>query len=156
IVMTMISIVEDDETFCHLMIRNLSRSRSIRISSIHPNAEEALEEIPQRRPDVVLMDIKLPRMDGIECVRRLKAISPELPSRVLMLTEYEDSELVFGALKAGADGYLLKDRNSTKEILGAIKDVLSGGAPMSPGIARKVIRYFQAPSSPALGALSKR
>src|SRR6266511_1094118 len=151
--MPTLSLVEDDANFGVLLARALSKAKKIKLISIHSSAEEALREIPRRKPDVVLMDIKLPRMNGIECLKRLKQIKPALLCHVLMLTEYEDSELVFESLKAGASGSLLKNRVS--ELAVAIKDVTAGGAVMSPVIARKVIRFFQV-SPTTLSALSKR
>ena len=153
--MTTVSLVEDDSSFALLLARNLSRSKSIEIISVHPNAEEALQELAVRKPDVVLMDIKLPGMSGIDCLRRLKRINPPLLCHVLMLTGHEDNDLVFEVLKAGASGYLLKDRISVRELSTAIKSVAKGGAAMSPIIARKVIRYFEEPTTP-LSGLSER
>jgi len=154
--MTTVSLVEDDTSFSLLLTRALSRSKSIEIISVHPNAEEALRALPRRKPDVVLMDIKLPGMNGIECLRQSRNLSPALLCHVLMLTEYDDSDLVFEALKAGASGYLLKDRTSVRELSTAIKIVCSGGAVMSPNIARKVIVHFQSHASCGLEALSTR
>jgi DNA-binding NarL/FixJ family response regulator len=101
--------------------------------------EEALEGIPDDEPDVVLMDINLPGMDGVECVRRLRVNLPQV--KYLMLTVYSESEKIFDSLLAGASGYLLK-RTNTAELLDAIQQVRSGGAPMSSSIARKVVDYF--------------
>ena len=156
--MISISIVEDDIDFCELLVRALSKGENIRIASRHASAEEALKEIPLRCPDVVLMDIKLPGMSGIECLRRLRGSHPSLRSRVLILTEYEDSDLVFEALKAGARGYLLKDKVLLKDLWVMIQDVSVGGAPMSPSIACKVVRYFEqsAERSNLTGGLSVR
>jgi DNA-binding NarL/FixJ family response regulator len=95
-------------------------------------------------------------MDGIECIQKLRDINPPLPTRFIVLTEHEDSPLVFDALKAGARGYLLKDCTSLNELAGSIRDVINDGAVMSPAIARKVIRYFRPQASPALASLSKR
>ena len=92
--MTTLSLVEDDSSFCVLLTRALSKDKKLKIVGAHPNAEEAIREIPQSKPDVVLMDIKLPGMDGIECLRRLKTVSPPLHFHALILTEYEDSDLV--------------------------------------------------------------
>src|SRR6266542_1577940 len=139
---TTVSLVEDDTSFSLLLTRALSRSKSIEIISVHSNAEEALRQLPRRNPDVVLMDIKLPGMNGIECLRRLRDLSPAVLCHVLVLTEHEDSGLVFEALKAGASGYLLKDRISVRELSAALGDVAAGGAVMSPNIARKVMNYF--------------
>ncbi len=105
------------------------------------SAEEALRVIPPARPEVVLMDVFLPRMSGIECTARLKASLPEC--KIIILTGVnEDEELVFLALEAGADGYLLK-RTRPAELRAALLDVLSGGAPMSSEIARRVIESFR-------------
>ena len=153
--MTTVSLVEDDASFALLLQRTLSKGKRIRIVSAYVTAEEALAELPRHKPDVVLMDIKLPGMNGIECLKRLMQARPPLLLQVLMLTEYEDNKLVFEALKAGASGYLLKDRISMRELANAIKDVMTGGAVMSPNIARKVIRYIHEPAG-SIGSLSER
>lgn len=104
------------------------------------SAEEALKLIPADKPDVVLMDIFLPRMSGIECVKRLKETLPQV--QVVMLTAADDDELVFMALEAGADGYLLK-LTRPEDLRTSLLDVLKGGAPMSSGIARRVVHFFR-------------
>jgi DNA-binding NarL/FixJ family response regulator len=104
------------------------------------SGEEALQAIPPLRPDIVLMDIFLPRMSGIECTVRLKELLPD--SRVLILTASDDEEMVFPALEAGADGYLLK-HSSPGELHHALLDVLHGGVPMTSGIARRVAGFFR-------------
>ncbi|MGI8967166.1 MAG: LuxR C-terminal-related transcriptional regulator, partial [Limisphaerales bacterium] len=104
------------------------------------NAEEALQQIPLKKPDVILMDINLPNMSGIECVRKLKAIFPKI--QVLMLTMAEDNEKIFESLTAGANGYLLK-RTPASKILEAIEEVYRGASPMSGQIARIVVEHFQ-------------
>lgn len=104
------------------------------------SGEEALQAIPPLRPDIVLMDIFLPRMLGIECTVRLKQILPE--TRVLILTASDDEEMVFPALEAGADGYLLK-HSAPAELRQALLDVLHGGVPMTSGIARRVAEFFR-------------
>src|SRR5207237_9541112 len=101
--------------------------------------EEAVNKAPLNPPDVLLMDINLPKMSGIECVRILKSLIPSV--RVLMLTVYEDSDKIFDSLLAGASGYLLK-RTPQAEILDAIRDVSNGNSPMTGHIARKVVQYF--------------
>ena len=107
------------------------------------NGEEALTNLPKLKPDIVLMDIQLPGMSGIECVRQL---APELPAtQILMITVYDDSDSVFESLAAGASGYLLKPLES-KALADAIEEVLNGGAPMSMSIARRVIQTFRKPS----------
>lgn len=102
--------------------------------------EEALRVIPQMNPDVVLMDIFLPRMSGIECTVRLKELLPSV--QVVILTAMDDEELVFLSLEAGADGYLLK-RTKPAELRSSLLDVLDGGAPMTSHIARRVIESFR-------------
>lgn len=134
-----ISIVEDDaEIRAHLALL-VSGTAGLQLISEHPSAEEALKGIPSSRPDIVLMDIHLPGMSGIECVRALKRSVPGL--QILMLTVYEDTESIFESLKAGASGYLLK-RLPGQKLIEAICDVQNGGAPMSGQIARKVVQYF--------------
>ena len=109
--------------------------------SSHASAEEALEEIPKLQPDVVLMDINLPGITGIECVRQLKEKSPDI--QTLMWTMYEDADQIFDALTAGANGYLLK-RDPPSKVLESINELVAeGGAPFSPRIARIVVQYFQ-------------
>ena len=105
------------------------------------SGEEALRQIPTARPDVILMDIFLPRMSGIECTAQLKVLMPE--TQVVILTAVDDDELVFLALEAGADGYLLK-RTRPEDLRAALLDVLSGGAPMTSEIARRVVESFRA------------
>jgi DNA-binding NarL/FixJ family response regulator len=105
-------------------------------------AEQAVKDTPAAAPDVVLMDIHLPNLSGIECTVRLREILPE--ARILMLTVYADSENIFKALQAGASGYLLK-RTTPPELFEAIKQVMSGGAPMTGEVARKVIDSFRRP-----------
>jgi DNA-binding NarL/FixJ family response regulator len=135
-----VAIVEDDERFRKSVTRWLGGTDGFHCSGSYPNAEEAIKLIPQIKPDVVIMDINLPNMSGIECVRKLKAEHPAL--QIIMLTVYEDSDLIFKALQAGANGYLLK-RSSPDKILEAIMEVSRGGAPMSSNIARKVVQSFQ-------------
>jgi DNA-binding NarL/FixJ family response regulator len=106
----------------------------------HATAEAALEALPKEKPNVVLMDINLPGINGVECVRQLKQLLPE--TQVMMLTAYEDTENIFNSLAAGASGYMLK-RTKSAELLDAIKDVMKGGSPMSAHIARKVVQSFQ-------------
>lgn len=109
------------------------------------SGEEALRVLPGLRPDVVLMDIYLPRMSGIECTARLKQIAPGC--RVIMLTASDDEELVFPALEAGADGYLLKQA-PPDELRNGLVDTLRGGVPMTSGIARRVAEFFRRRARP--------
>src|ERR1700731_404940 len=134
-----VSIVEDDNRIRESLAILINGGDNIRCVSAHATAEEALDQMVSKKPDVVLMDINLPKMSGIECVRKLKALVPT--AQVLMLTVYEDSEKIFDSLLAGASGYLLK-RTPQSEILEAIADVYRGKSPMSGHIARKVVQYF--------------
>ena len=145
-----VSIVEDNEQLRTTLAKMISRSEGFECLGQHPSAEVGLEAIPKEKPDVVLMDINLPGINGVECVRKLKQILPN--TQVVMLTAYEDTENIFNSLAAGAAGYLLK-RSKSQEILDAVRDVLAGGSPMSTHIARKVVQSFQsrpaaAPSEP--------
>lgn len=117
--------------------------------------EEALKVVPKLKPHLVMMDIHLPNLSGIECTARLKEQMPSLA--VLILTVYEDETKIFQALKAGASGYILK-RGDPREIVQAIDEVLAGGAPMTSSIARKVVESFRGPRAPEnpAAALSRR
>jgi DNA-binding NarL/FixJ family response regulator len=143
-----VSIVEDNEKLRGTLARVLNRADGFRCISQYATAEEALQDLPQVKPDVVLMDINLPGMNGVECVRQLKSLLPQ--TQVVMLTVYEDTDNIFNALAAGASGYLLK-RTSSRELLEAIREVHRGGSPMTMHIARKVVQSFQktAPAQPA-------
>jgi DNA-binding NarL/FixJ family response regulator len=136
-----VSIVDDEADLRKHIAGYLAATGNIRCISAYATAEEALACLPQDKPDVVLMDINLGEMDGIECVRRLTALMPD--AQVLMLTVFEDTEKIFHALAAGASGYLLK-RLSPKKLLEAIEEVCAGGSPMSAPIARKVVKSFKA------------
>lgn len=141
-----VSIVDDEADLREHIAGYLAAAGNIRCKSAYASAEEALENLPKDEPDVVLMDINLGGMDGIECVRRLKTEMPD--AQVLMLTVFEDTEKIFRALAAGASGYLLK-RLSPKKLVEAITEVCDGGSPMSASIARKVVQSFR--SAPARG-----
>ena len=141
--MISISIVDDEKKLCQSIAAFLNSSPGFRCVSVYGNAEAALQHLPKDQPDVVLMDINMAGMDGIECVRHLKVSMPEL--QIMMLTVYEDTEQIYKALAAGATGYLLK-RLEPDELLQAIRDVQAGGSPMSNSIARKVVASFQAAS----------
>jgi DNA-binding NarL/FixJ family response regulator len=132
-------VVEDNRGLREQLTQILDSAEDIRCVGAFSSAEEALKEIPARKPDVVLMDIKLPGMSGIECVAQLKRTMPAL--QIIMVTVYEDSERLFRALKAGANGYLVKSSPPT-QLLEAVRDVYSGGSPMSSHIARKVVQHF--------------
>jgi len=143
---TTVSIVEDNEQLRSTLARMISRAEGFQHLGDYGTAEAALEAIPKQPPNVVLMDINLPGMNGVECVRKLKQLVPG--TQVVMLTAYEDTENIFNSLAAGAAGYLLK-RSKSAEILEAIRDVQNGGSPMTTHIARKVVQSFQATAAAA-------
>src|SRR5580704_17068621 len=136
-----VSVVEDDAKLRATLERYLMTQPGFRCASVYPNAEAALGGIPKANPDVVLMDINLPGMNGIQCVARLRQSMPAV--KIIMLTVFEEGEQVFNALSAGAFGYLVKSSRPAK-ILEAIREVHSGGSPMSGSIARKVVQTLQA------------
>jgi DNA-binding NarL/FixJ family response regulator len=135
-----VAIVEDDCGFRESLEIFLSRAQGVRFTGAYASAEAALAKLPGNLPDVVLMDINLPRMSGIDAVRALKQAC--LQVRVLMLTVYEDNNALFDSLKAGACGYLLK-RTPPDKILQAIRDAREGGMPLTPRMATKVSQFFQ-------------
>lgn len=134
-----VSLVEDDDRLRDSLIVVLEDSPGFRCVSAYEDAESAVVDIPRKNPDVVLMDINLPGISGIEAVRKLKAHVPDL--QIMMLTVYEDTTKIFQALQAGASGYMLK-MTPPDEILAGIREIASGGAPMSAQIARKVVQSF--------------
>jgi len=140
-----VTIVEDNQGMREGLRELVARAPQLTCAGAHATGEEALRHFEQEAPDVVLMDINLPGMSGIECVVRMKVRRPA--TQVLMLTMYEDSELIFESLRAGASGYLLKNQPAT-ELVQAIEQGHAGGAPMSMRIARKVVAYFQQISQP--------
>ena len=140
-----VAIVEDDPRVRETLARLVDRSPGFRCVSSHPSGEDALAALPHNPPDVVLMDINLPGMNGVECVRKVKDILAQ--TQVMMLTVYEDTDLIFRALAAGATGYLLK-QTPPGELLAAIADVHRGGSPMTSHIARKIVASFQQPVAP--------
>lgn len=153
--MVKVAIVEDNQTTREGLKTIIDLSPDYRCVSLCQTAEEALSVLPGHQPDVVLMDIQLPRMSGVECVARLKELLPQV--QVVMVTVYQDPDRIFRALRAGASGYLLK-RATPEMVLNAIRDVQQGGVPMSAEIARKVIGYFQTlpPAAPEIEKLSPR
>jgi RNA polymerase sigma factor (sigma-70 family) len=153
-----ISIVEDNDKLRGTLAKVIGRTEGFRFVSDYANAEDALADLPKVKPEVVLMDINLPGMNGVECVRKLKNLLPQ--TQVMMLTVYEDTENIFNALAAGANGYMLK-RTPTKELIAAIREVQRGGSPMTTHIARLVVQSFQkrvttAQAAEALPELSER
>jgi DNA-binding NarL/FixJ family response regulator len=141
-----VSIVEDHRDTRERLAELLSDEANVRYVGGYTTAEEALREIPASPPDVVLIDIRLPGMSGIDCVARLKSKLPGL--QVLMLTTSEENNLIFKSIRAGASGYLLKNVEFA-DLMQAIEQVHSGGAPMSMDIARKVVDHFREIQKPA-------
>jgi len=138
--------VEDDPEIRANLAHRVGRSPSFCLLRTYSDAESALGDLPRHQPDVVLMDINLPGMDGIACVRQLKAKMPGV--QFIMLTIYEDGNRLFKSLMAGASGYLLK-RTPPDKLLAAIKEVHEGGSPMTPEMARRVVQHFQEIPEPA-------
>jgi len=138
-----VAIVEDNEDIRGTLERIIGRTANMRCAGSYACGQAALDAIPKNKPDVIIMDIRLPDFSGIECTARLKRLLPEL--QVLIFTVHEDSEQVFKSLEAGASGYLLK-RSTPAEIIQAVHDVHGGGAPMSGEIARKVVQSFRKPA----------
>lgn len=132
-------VVEDNDGLRRQLLQILESAPDIQCAGAFVSAEAALPKIFEQKPDVVLMDIKLPGMSGIQCVAEIKKAIPN--THVIMVTVYEDSERIFRALKAGANGYLIKS-SPPEQLLESIRDVYKGGAPMSSHIARKVVHHF--------------
>ena len=148
-----VSIVEDDASAREILADWVSQAEGFRCVGQHSDVEHALATLPAEKPSVVLMDINLPGLNGIEGVRRLK---PQLPgTQFVMLTVYEDADHIFDALAAGASGYLLK-QTPRLELLESLKDVHSGGSPMTSNIARKVVQAFQRQEAGAANAGGER
>lgn len=135
-----LAIVEDDPLLLESLKMLLGGESGITVSATFRSAEEALPALKQVRPDVMLVDLGLPGMSGVELIKRIKEESP--CPEIMAHTVFEDRENVFSAIKAGASGYILKG-SSPREIVEAIHEIHKGGAPMSPKIARKVIHEFQ-------------
>lgn len=134
-----VAIVEDDIPAREILASWIRSAEGFRLVGEYDDAETAIARLPQEKPSVVLFDINLPSMNGIECVRKLKPRMPE--TQFVMVTVYEDANHIFNALSAGASGYLLK-QTRRNELLDALKDVHAGGSPMSSQIARKVVQNF--------------
>ena len=134
-----VCIIEDDDWIRENLAARIRQTEGFLCPGSYRTGEEAIAQVPAQAPNVILMDINLPKMNGIECVRQLKALIPS--AQILMLTVYEDSDKIFNSLLAGASGYLLK-RTPQAEILEAIADVYQGNSPMTGHIARKVVQFF--------------
>src|SRR4051812_39157179 len=153
--MISVSLVEDHTDTRESLVTVITGAPGFRCVGAYASAEEALRHIPVEKPDVALVDINLPGMSGIECVAKLKAQMPAL--QVLMLTTYAETDLIFNSLRAGASGYLLKNRPA-EELLQAVAQVQAGGAPMTMQIARKLVEHFYQNVQPTseLEKLTKR
>ena len=150
-----VCIVEDSATFRNTLADFINSTPDVKCTFACETGTEAIEQIPKQTVDVVLMDIQLPDISGIECTFRLKSMMPDV--QVMIFTVHEDSEQIFRALELGASGYLLK-RTPPDAIVAAIRDLHQGGAPMSSEIARKVVQYFNRKNTrkPELEGLSPR
>lgn len=150
-----VAIVEDDAETRAIIVGWLKRAEGFDFVGDYPDPGPALDALPNLKPDVVLMDINLPSMTGIECVRRLKVMLPE--TQFVMLTVYGDTDHIYDALTSGATGYLLKD-TPRGELLTALREVHQGGSPMTSDVARKVVQSFRKPGPTAVEAaeLSER
>lgn len=150
-----ICLVEDDSRIRWGLAAILQEEPDFECIGEFASAEEALKHVPNLKPKVVIMDVNLPGMSGIDCVQRLTAC--ENPPQVVMLTVRQDSEIIFASLAAGACGYLLKPPTAS-QLVDAVRDVFAGGAPMTASIARRVAQSFkkQAAKNPELQSLSPR
>lgn len=137
--MIRISVVEDQVDVLNSLTKRINRTEGMICVSDFSNAEDALLRIPEQKPDLVLMDIGLPKMDGVECMIRIKMQAPQV--NFLMFTVFDNDDYVFDALKAGAVGYVLKNEGAIGA-LKAVEEYSRGGAPMSRDIARKVLNSF--------------
>ena len=151
-----VAVVEDDEGLRTDLSDFIGRVSDLQLVGAWVDAETAILEAPPQKPDVVLMDINLPGANGVECVRRLKTLLPQ--TQFMMLTVYEDDDLLFRSLAAGASGYLLK-RSTPAQIIQAIHDLHAGGSPMTPQIARLLVQFYRPAGRPessddTLGELS--
>ena len=138
--MISVGLIEDTENYSTAVASLLRLSEELQLAGIWKDGESALAEVPEILPDVILTDIHLPGINGIECIRKLKIECPSV--QFMILTVFEEDEKIFEALNAGATGYLLKSA-APEIIFNSIKEIHNGGSPMSPGIARKIIRHFQ-------------
>jgi DNA-binding NarL/FixJ family response regulator len=146
-----VAVVEDDEYLRSNLAGLIEKTDDMKLVGAYQDGPSALKGIPQVKPDVVVMDIQLPGVDGVECVRELKSALPKVD--FLMLTAYADTSRLFESLKAGAGGYLLK-RFSQLRVLQAIRELHAGGSPMTPQIARQVVEFISSQSGAAKSSFS--
>ena len=145
-----VAIVEDLDEVREGLVKFINNDPDFQVLAAFSNAEEAVISLCDSQPDIVIMDINLPGMSGIECIKSIKDRCPK--SQFLMFTVYENDEKVFEALKAGASGYLLK-KTAPSKIIDCLKELFNGGSPMSSNIARKLVTNFQSRESPSLASL---
>jgi DNA-binding NarL/FixJ family response regulator len=138
-----VAIVEDESPLRASFEEILNRAPGIRCVGAYANAETALRDLPECNPHVVIMDINLPNMDGVECVRRLSELLPKV--QIIMLTVHDNPDAIFNSLAAGASGYMLKPVRAA-QLVEAVKDVITGGAPITSNIARKLVQTFKKPA----------
>jgi DNA-binding NarL/FixJ family response regulator len=143
--MIRVSLIEDHAPTRENLVQAINATEGLRCLSAHKTAGLALKKLPAEKPDVVLVDMHLPDINGVDCVAKLRQLMPGL--RLLMLTTHEQSDFIFSALRAGASGYLLKNL-PPDELTEALKSVCAGGAPMSVQVARKVVEFFHQPAKP--------
>ena len=150
-----VSLVEDDAELRGTLKEFIMSSEGLCFVSDYGTAEAALKNLPADCPDVVMMDIRLPGISGIECVGALKSILPSV--KILMLTVFEDGDQLFHAIASGASGYLLKSTDPER-VVTAIREVFAGGPPITSSVARKMVDFFRVihPASPAAETLSSR
>lgn len=149
-----VMIVEDDDEIREELSFGLNNKPSVcQCIGAYSTGEAIMEELSRHTPDIILMDIGLPGMNGIECLKQVKNLNPQIS--VIMLTVFEDDERVFESIVAGAEGYLLK-KTPTPKIIESLLDLSSGGAPMSAPIARRVLDIFRAPGRMKTDNLTKR
>jgi DNA-binding NarL/FixJ family response regulator len=141
-----VSIIEDDWHTRDGLWQLINRDAEFKCISQHADAEDAVQKLPALKPDVVLTDIHLPGMSGVEAVRQLKIMLPR--TQFIMSTVYKDNDAIFSALMAGANGYLLK-QTPPKELLAALREACAGGSPMTSQVARKIVEAFRQTLSPA-------
>ena len=136
---TRISVIEDTDEIRDRLVQVINKTEDLICITNYPDAESALTEISDVHPDIVIMDIGLPQMSGIECMLRLKSACPNIA--FLMFTVFDNDDHIFHALRAGASGYIMKDERP-KGVIRAIQEYLKGGAPMSPDISKRVLESF--------------
>jgi DNA-binding NarL/FixJ family response regulator len=143
--MIRVAIFDDNKTFTDNLALMFEGSEDYVLTGAFPNALNVLSKVAKAKPDVIIMDIKMPEVSGIEAVKTIKKENPAI--QILMQTVFEDEDKVFAAICAGASGYILKG-TSPDDVLEAIAEVYTGGSPMSPSIARKVLSFFQSVHQP--------